>query len=144
TNPHDVPPAVKPSAEGDAGAVGGCQGARLFAGSFDGTNWLAGWDPGSHVGNGAGNLEVTTDLRFGSVLRVHYPAGSIDPGGAAVTGGAQFRAKLPGLPRESVCLSYWLRFDPAFQFVRGGKLPGLCGGDCPSGGDQTNGVTGWS
>jgi hypothetical protein len=41
-------------------------------------------------------------------------------------------------------LSYWVRFDAKFQFVKGGKLPGLCGGDCPSGGDQTNGQSGWS
>ena len=39
---------------------------------------------------------------------------------------------------------YWIRFDDHFDWVRGGKLPGLCGGTCPSGGADVSGVDGWS
>jgi hypothetical protein len=37
-----------------------------------------------------------------------------------------------------------MRFDPAFPWVRGGKLPGICGGTCPSGGARVTGRDGWS
>jgi hypothetical protein len=138
------------SVEGDGAAAAAAPGdgcgkstPRIFLGTFDDPTWLAHWDGGASLNFGKENLELVQDARFATVLRVHYPRGSIDPALDPV-GGAQFRAHVKGLPRTSVCFSYWLRFDPQFQFVKGGKLPGLCGGDCPSGGDQTNGQSGWS
>jgi hypothetical protein len=104
-------------------------------------NWLAAWDPRARVIFGATNIERVSDAKFGTALRVHFPAGSIDPG-TGLVGGAEFKPRFA--PVDAICLSYWLRFDPKFDFVKGGKLPGLCGGDCPSGGKQTNGQTGWS
>lgn len=34
-------------------------------------------------------------------------------------------------------LHYTLHFSEDFNFVKGGKLPGLCGGDCPRGGNKS-------
>jgi hypothetical protein len=57
-------------------------------------------------------------------------------------GGFEFRARLP--PLESLYFAYWLRFAPNFPWVKGGKLPGVCGGSCPSGGKLVTGLGGWS
>ncbi len=134
------------SGSADAGSPGpaascGTLSRRVFAGDFADASWLSSWDPNARIMFGENNVERIADAQFGSVLRVHYPAGSVNPGTTPV-GGTQFKSRFAAT--ESICLSYWLRFDPKFDFVKGGKLPGLCGGDCPSGGEQTNGQTGWS
>lgn len=68
-------------------------------------------------------------------LAVHYPKGSIAPSSKAPRGGAGFVSRA-GLERgaDAACLSYRVRFAPGFAFARGGKLPGLYGGDGPVGG----------
>lgn len=73
----------------------------------------------------------------GKCLRIGYPSGSVGPG----QGGGQFRVKLP--PREEYYLAYRLKFEDGFDFRRGGKLPGLCGGRANTGGDRPTG-DGWS
>ncbi len=75
-------------------------------------------------------------------LRVRYPAGSSNPSDDP-RGGAGFYAETLG-GAERACLSYRLRFEPGFDFVRGGKLPGLYGGDAPSGGEEVDGENGFS
>lgn len=37
-----------------------------------------------------------------------------------------------------------MRFGPNFDWVRGGKLPGLCGGRCLTGCKEVTGLDGWS
>lgn len=77
-------------------------------------------------------------------LRVHYPAGSSSPSDAT-EGGAGFYASVSALDdAERACLRYQVRFEPGFDFVRGGKLPGLYGGEAPSGGEDANGKNGFS
>jgi hypothetical protein len=65
----------------------------------------------------------------GRALRIRYPQGSVGP----EKGGAQFFVALPGGHDELYC-AYRVRFAPGFDFVRGGKLPGLVGGSHPTGG----------
>jgi len=92
-----------------------------------------------------GELREEDGHRF---LRVHYPRGSIDPGGVArrgtPTGGIGFRWRLPGPGEDCQRLRYRLRFAPGFDFVRGGKLPGLGGGTGNTGGHIPNGRDGFS
>lgn len=77
-------------------------------------------------------------------LRVRYPAGSSNPSDEP-RGGAGFYAAPPALEgAERACLSYRVRFEPGFDFVRGGKLPGLYGGEAPSGGESVDGENGFS
>lgn len=77
-------------------------------------------------------------------LRVHYPAGSSSPGDEPL-GGAGFYSD-PSLLQgaDRACLSYKVRFPSDFDFVKGGKLPGLYGGEAPSGGDNVDGESGFS
>ncbi|KAJ7084401.1 hypothetical protein B0H15DRAFT_849032 [Mycena belliarum] len=84
---------------------------------------------------------ATTDSS-GPVLQVTYPAGSF----SGDTGGAQFvnlwnTTQTGGF--QSMLLSYEVAFDAGFDWVKGGKLPGLRGGANPtgcSGGNQSTGL----
>ncbi len=120
----------------------------IWRGAFDHANWLQDWDPGAKVAYGADNARVIRDERFGNVLRVSYPAGSSSSSYAKQAhpvGGLEFKAHLPSQgTSRSIFLSYWVRFAPNFQWVKGGKLPGVCGGTCPSGGAAVSGYDGWS
>lgn len=71
-----------------------------------------------------------------AILQVRYPEGSINPGRRdAPRGGLGFFLPVPGAhDAREICLSYEVRFPDGFAFARGGKLPGLYGGDAPRGG----------
>ncbi|KAL7321840.1 hypothetical protein PS15m_001568 [Mucor circinelloides] len=86
----------------------------------------------------------TTD----NVVKVLYPAGSYAPVGTkndntGTTGGLEFYS-VPdsGTYYNTALLSYDLAFDPGFDWVKGGKLPGIFGGapgkGC-SGGEKATG-----
>jgi len=74
-----------------------------------------------------------------SVLQVTYPAGGISP-----TDGLQLYSLWnTTAPLNSMLLSYEVAFDSGFDWVKGGKLPGIRGGPNPlgcSGGNQPNGT----
>lgn len=72
-------------------------------------------------------------------LRVNFAKGQIGPG----KGGAGWRWPIDR--RESAELIYTLRFSEDFDWVKGGKLPGLCGGpENVSGGRRADGTNGFS
>lgn len=77
----------------------------------------------------------------GSFITACYPAGSSAPS-SGVPGGAQAKLPISTGARLSYTLTYQLRFPTNFQFVKGGKLPGLCGGQCWTG--SNNGPGGWA
>lgn len=82
----------------------------------------------------------------GPALVAHFPAGSFSPGSADAypLGGAGFVAQAVGAPARRACLSYHVRFDAGFDFVKGGKLPGLYGGTGPTGGARVSAADGFS
>lgn len=57
--------------------------------------------------------------------------------------GSQWSTKFNKTYNE-LTLSYRVKFDSNFCFVKGGKLPGLAGGLANSGGIKPNGMDGWS
>jgi hypothetical protein len=80
------------------------------------------------------------------VLEVKLPEGSIDhKNPTAPMGGMGFRWR-PGMPAgtTAACLTYHLWLPPDFPFNKGGKLPGLFGGDGPAGGKDVDGQSGFS
>ncbi|KAI0063587.1 hypothetical protein BV25DRAFT_1824143 [Artomyces pyxidatus] len=105
------------------------------------------------IQNGASNLEFVADpfpdggvpnlpAETGPVLQVTYPAGSFQDNNV---GGAQMYAlwNTTGDPFQSMMISYEVAFDEGYDWVKGGKLPGLRGGPNPnncSGGNQANGT----
>ncbi len=74
-------------------------------------------------------------------LEVGYPAGSSSPS-SGHPGGAQAKLAIAAGPALSYTLTYQIRFPVGFQWVKGGKLPGLCGGQCWTG--SHNGPGGWA
>jgi hypothetical protein len=109
---------------------------------------LADWGRVS-AGWGVGNRVWVDDSAITArVLRVHLQQGGIDPGSMRSRGlppsGTGFKARLLEPAPAHAVLHYQVRFAPGFDFVRGGKLPGLLGGSGPSGGRIPNGFDGYS
>lgn len=76
-------------------------------------------------------VRIVSD-KSSKVLEVSYPAGSCGAtdkdGGCGKGGGAQWLYPLTfGEPYEVLTLSYRVKFSEDFDFVKGGKLPGLTG-----------------
>lgn len=120
-----------------------------FANEFS-SGWTTRWGVRRSGSWGQQNMQVVPDPtgRFGNVLRVTYPAGSASPtvtrNDQAPSGGTQFYADMGMAPQTSARLSYYVRFSENFDFVKGGKLPGLFGGTGNNGGDIPNGTDGFS
>lgn len=102
------------------------------------------WDnPKRIMGAGAGRCNVVVDPLDSSrnVLEIKYPAGKV--GQEEDGGGAQWRLRF----KESYTkcsAEYQVMFPIGFDFVKGGKLPGLCGGTSPAGGKKSDGSDGFS
>ena len=102
------------------------------------TDWMnPPWSNG--VSDGRCSIIADGEEFSGRSLRVLYPEGSVGPG----EGGAQWRLEL-GDSYDELYLSYRLKFASGYDFVRGGKLPGLAGGAANTGGDTPDGSDGWS
>lgn len=104
---------------------------------------------GTVEGLAKGQAETPPENGLASnALRVTYPAHTSSPSDSETTGlrgGGGFYTS-PAILEGSdhVCLGYQVRFPDGFDFVKGGKLPGLYGGDAPSGGHQADGHNGFS
>ena len=91
---------------------------------------------------------LSTVDNLDSVIRISMPAGSASPAVSQNSdrplGGGEFLGHLRGEAVERLRLRYRLRFSENFDFVKGGKLPGLYGGTAPSGGYIPDGTDGFS
>ncbi len=101
--------------------------------------WKQDW-PGCAFEDGIKEGRVSVVDQSGSRwLRVLYPQGSH----GSDQGGAGWR--MPVGKRNEAELSYTVCFEEGFDFNKGGKLPGLCGGPKTiTGGDAVNGREGFS
>ena len=68
---------------------------------------------------------------------------SYTKGVVGTQGGARWTMALDSKYRALYC-AYRIRFDGDFDFVWGGKLPGLAGGRANTGGRKPDGTNGWS
>ncbi|KAI8073288.1 hypothetical protein BC940DRAFT_357782 [Gongronella butleri] len=109
-----------------------------------------------HHWNVSNQIQGSRDVKFvndpslssQSVLRVFYPKGSFSPAGSrssgSVEGGVLFHSRPFGKNQyNKALLSYDVYFPPDFDWVLGGKLPGIEGGvvdESCSGGHQSDGV----
>ncbi|MFN3786568.1 MAG: polysaccharide lyase, partial [Thiothrix sp.] len=77
----------------------------------------------------------------GQALRIKLPQGAA--GCSDDTTCANWKPHL-GAKLDSLYYSYWVKFPENFDFVRGGKLPGIGSFEPRTGGDKPNGNDGWS
>jgi len=75
----------------------------------------------------------------GSCLAIKYPGNKYGTRGT----GAQWQHELGG-SYDDVMLSYSVKFKRGFDFVKGGKLPGLAGGTAPTGTTAATGTNGFT
>jgi hypothetical protein len=119
----------------------------VWSGTFADPSWKSLWKVQTGRDWGWANTSIVSDPKFGSVLRVRYPAGSASPTVTSKTGaplgGAQFLAS-PVAPGDAFHLTFHVRFAATFNWVKGGKLPGLFGGSAISGTAIPNGTDGFS
>ena len=122
-----------------------------WADSFGATTWTQAWQVLADKDWGWANLarvEAPGD-RFETFLRATYPSNSCSPTSTTdygtPAGGGQFLAVAGLPPTNALHLRYYVRFSEGFDFVKGGKLPGLFGGtDHFSGGAIPDGTNGFS
>jgi hypothetical protein len=109
--------------------------------TFRGEDWFKAWSAKQNWG-----LKENCTAANG-VLRIRFPKGSASPTvtrkDGAPTGGAQWYAR-PLPPQDELYLRYYVRFTQPFDFVKGGKLPGLFGGTEASGGKKPDGTNRFS
>jgi hypothetical protein len=103
---------------------------------------------GRSFGLDRATVQPSGDPRFPLALRVEYPRGSASQLSAksdsTAQGGAQVYLPLTAGPRDEAYLRYYAYFPAGFDFVKGGKLPGLYGGDVTSGRKIPDGTNGFS
>jgi hypothetical protein len=136
--PQTSPPPVSTAPAPSVGTVGGFWASQHF-------------DPQSFGNFGDENAQVIADSsgQFGSVLRVHYPAGSASPlandtDGTPLGGMQRYLVPIGYSSADRLVLRYSVRFPDHFNFVKGGKLPGLYGGRVTSGRRIPDGENGFS
>ena len=101
----------------------------------------AGWlgaTPSDGVRQGRTTVMEGAGAHEGRSLRVLYPKGGV----GSSAGGALWRMRVGRF--DDLYCSYYVRFAPDFDFVKGGKLPGLAGGAANTGGRKPTGADGWS
>lgn len=99
---------------------------------------LADWGPLADAWGTDNHRFIADPEVAGRALRIRIRQGSIDPATMKRRGqprsGTGFKARVIAGGSDRATLRYKLRFAPDFDFVRGGKLPGLFGGRGNSGG----------
>jgi hypothetical protein len=109
--------------------------SRAIAGAFP----VAYFAPG-FIGPATRQFSQQFISRIGGYVQTTYPAGSSAPS-SGHPGGAQASLRIAFGPVDDAALTYRIRFPAGFTWVKGGKLPGLCGGACYTG--SNNGPNGF-
>lgn len=104
-----------------------------YADEWPAADWTDGLE------DGRGRIVEDPEEAGNQALEVLYPA---DVFGSR-NHGVQWQLTF-GDQYDELYLQYRLRFQEEFQFVKGGKLPGLFGGEGNTGGDAPDGTDGWS
>jgi hypothetical protein len=124
-------------------------GKVIFQSQFSPGRWLERFNPFRPVPwtEGIERASIVYDAQLQrTVLKIFYPAKKF---GNKLTG-TQWKTYLDR-GHEHLVLTYRVKFESGFDFVKGGKLPGFSGGHRPghpnsvvSGGYKPNGKDGWS
>lgn len=107
-------------------------------GAYTETHLCQDWNcPDWNNGVNQGRVDII-DEGGNPVIRVSYPKGKYGPDES----GAQWKYEIQNY--NDLFFAYRIKFGSNFDFVRGGKLPGLAGGTANTGGNTPKGNDGWS
>ena len=125
--------------------------APVWRSAFGAADWQAHWQMPDLPRMGiAENVAVVSDdsRADGAFIRVTYPKGTWSPAATKKAGlpvgGAQFYGRVFAQPVAAATLTYFIRFPKDFDFVKGGKLPGLYGGTGNTGDHNPTGFDGFT
>ena len=107
-----------------------------FDGYSDGTTYGSA-EVRNDVGDNIYWLGSQNSQIYNGNLRIRFEGGL-----SGVDGGISAASRING--DRVYTLEYRLKFDPGFEWKLGGKLPGLAGGDAPTGGAQTSDGNGFT
>jgi len=127
---------------GKSGVIFRCDFDAHPAGPYRMEDFRKDWNKprgGGGIAEGRATLVEGSEAYKGRSLRVLYPKGAVGP----MDAGAQWRLTFDRGYNE-LYLAYRVKFDKDFNFVKGGKIPGLVGGKANSGGHPPDGTDGWS
>lgn len=115
---------------------------RLTNGLYSKADLSKDWNcPRRNLGNTLVNVVDGDRAYSGSALRIHYPKGK--SGCYTSKQCVDWKPQLGGKFKK-LYYGFRVKFPEDFDFVKGGKLPGLAGGDANTGGSIPNGTDGWS
>ncbi|KAJ3152024.1 hypothetical protein HDU89_001671 [Geranomyces variabilis] len=107
----------------------GSSGSSWASGAFK-SNWANTWKITKDTYGQANRALVPdpTGSASGNVLQITYPAGTRNPKDGNVGGTGFYASPIDLSGASTVTFSYQILFPKGFNFVKGGKLPGLYGG----------------
>ncbi|KAJ3171759.1 hypothetical protein HDU87_008301 [Geranomyces variabilis] len=107
----------------------GSSGSSWASGAFK-SNWASTWKVTKDTYGQANRALVPdpTGSASGNVLQITYPAGTRNPKDGNVGGTGFYASPIDLSAASTVTFSYQVLFPTGFNFVKGGKLPGLYGG----------------
>ncbi len=91
-------------------------------GLYDYNQWKSDWNNPAYV-NGLDKTYIIDGGNGNQAMQWNYPQGSVGP----TAGGGQFEPP-NNAQADEIYMSYNIQFKPGFEWVLGGKLPGLKGG----------------
>lgn len=124
-------------------AVSGQSGGFLWQDGYENDSWQQNW--GLEWDNANNQQIIGSDVLSGSkAALVTYPAGTYSSGGS-VQYKMRFNRTIPEIAvSDSMYVRYYVKFGANIDFIKGGKLPGLIGGDANTGGRKPTGFDGFS
>ena len=107
--------------------------------STDGSWWYA-----MEKNNGENSKIVYDGEAHGNVLQLKYPKGCVGPNDNDTPACAGQIIQPLVKVADTMWSAYDIFFEDGFEFLLGGKLPGLCGGKCYTGNAMPQTGDGWS
>ncbi|MCU0772744.1 MAG: DNRLRE domain-containing protein [Verrucomicrobia bacterium] len=113
----------------------------LFYGAAETSNWFNLW----HAVFNDPDLSITNGGRDGNGLNVFLKQGQDGVAGSGTSATYFLLSAQPGVPayHEAMYFRYYIRLDPNFPYVQGGKIPGLMAHALYGGGIHPDGTNGW-
>jgi len=127
----------------EVGVYGNAEAKEDFKRNTTDKSWWYAMDKN----NGENSKIVYDGEAHGNVLQLKYPKGCLGPNGNESLGAPACAGQIIQ-PLERTADTMWsaydIFFEDGFEFNLGGKLPGLCGGECYTGNAMPATGDGWS